>query len=154
MRIAIRFLYVACFLLLAATPELVAGDRTHASRQYVLELEQISATLLLLPLLLLSAELQLLRLPASLRHLPPGAAGLLVFLQSVQEGLLGSLPIARRRQGAYSLLAPNDRKGSLEQIPESAFPEPSAMPPIPESNDEAVMEMPPDDLPDRQALPK
>jgi hypothetical protein len=43
----------------------------------------------------------------------------------------------------YSELAEKDRKGSLDQIPESAFPEPGAMPPIPRSTDGALMLPPP-----------
>ena len=35
----------------------------------------------------------------------------------------------------YSLLAKKDRKEKLEDIPESAFPAPAEMPPIPESKD-------------------
>jgi hypothetical protein len=54
----------------------------------------------------------------------------------------------------YSLLAEKDRKENLCDIPESAFPAPSAMPPIPESTDEVSMELPPDDLPTDETLPK
>jgi hypothetical protein len=44
----------------------------------------------------------------------------------------------------YSLLDPKDRKQKLEEIPESAFPPPGEMPPIPESQGEVVrMERPP-----------
>lgn len=35
----------------------------------------------------------------------------------------------------YSLLKPEDRKAKLEDIPESAFPKPAAMPAIPEATD-------------------
>lgn len=35
----------------------------------------------------------------------------------------------------YSLLKPEDRKGKLEDIPESAFPKPGAMPEVPEGAD-------------------
>lgn len=37
----------------------------------------------------------------------------------------------------YSLLAKEDRKGNLEEIDDSAFPEPGKMPPIPEAKDDA-----------------
>ena len=37
----------------------------------------------------------------------------------------------------YSLLAVDDRKAKLEDIPESAFPQPAEMPPVPESNGDA-----------------
>jgi len=43
----------------------------------------------------------------------------------------------------YSLLAAADRKERLKDIPESAFPKPAAMPPIPESKDGELM-LPPD----------
>ncbi|MGB7325653.1 MAG: hypothetical protein WBD31_12335 [Rubripirellula sp.] len=50
----------------------------------------------------------------------------------------------------YSMLEPNDRKSSLESIAESAFPKPSEMPSIPESEeagDENVERMlPPPDV--------
>jgi hypothetical protein len=41
----------------------------------------------------------------------------------------------------YSLLDPKDRKQRLEEIPESAFPEPGDMPPIPESQGGEVVKM-------------
>ena len=41
------------------------------------------------------------------------------------------------------MLKPEDRKSSLEDIPESAFPKPREMPPIPESNDKVKMSSPP-----------
>jgi hypothetical protein len=49
----------------------------------------------------------------------------------------------------YSLLPEEARKGDLEQIPESSFPKPGAMPPIPESKagDGVTVDLPPDDLP-------
>ncbi len=47
----------------------------------------------------------------------------------------------------YSLLAEEDRKQKLEDIPESAFPEAGKMPPIPESEDSVAIAQPPQDLP-------
>jgi len=44
----------------------------------------------------------------------------------------------------YSLLKPEDRKSSLEEIPESAFPNPGKMPLIPESKDSKQMAAPPE----------
>lgn len=46
-------------------------------------------------------------------------------------------------QKGYSLLAEKDRKKSLKDIPESAFPKPGKMPEIPESNDGATIPVPP-----------
>jgi hypothetical protein len=43
----------------------------------------------------------------------------------------------------YSHLAEEDQRGSLSEIPESAFPQPGAMPAIPESQDGATLEPPP-----------
>lgn len=37
----------------------------------------------------------------------------------------------------YSLLKPEDRKESLDEIPESAFPKPAQMPVIPDATDES-----------------
>jgi len=54
----------------------------------------------------------------------------------------------------YSLLKPADRKGSLKDIPESAFPEPGDMPPIPDSEDGVAIEPPPRDLPTPNDLPQ
>jgi hypothetical protein len=54
----------------------------------------------------------------------------------------------------YSLLAEKDRKGSLKEIPEKAFPKAGAMPPVPESNDGVKMEVPPGDRPGNDNLPK
>ena len=43
----------------------------------------------------------------------------------------------------YSLLAEQDRSGDLRSIPESAFPKPGEMPPIPESKDKVKIKTPP-----------
>jgi hypothetical protein len=49
----------------------------------------------------------------------------------------------------YSLLKMEDRHADLNKIPESAFPEPGEMPPIPDSNpnEGAVLDLPPEDAP-------
>ncbi len=47
----------------------------------------------------------------------------------------------------YSVLAPKDRKRTLADIPEGAFPPPDEMPPIPGSRDGEKMIPPPADLP-------
>jgi hypothetical protein len=41
------------------------------------------------------------------------------------------------------MLAEEDRKGTLEEIPESAFPPPGEMPPVPDSTDGARIPPPP-----------
>ena len=43
----------------------------------------------------------------------------------------------------YSLLAEKDRKGTIKEIDEKAFPAPKGMPEVPESEDKVVMEQPP-----------
>ncbi len=51
--------------------------------------------------------------------------------------------------GKYSLLAEGDRRSSLQDIPESAFPEPTAPPALPGVEDSVPLDLPPDDLPVR-----
>lgn len=51
----------------------------------------------------------------------------------------------------YSLLAEQDRKEHLKEIPESAFPKPGAMPNVPEATDGTTMLPPPADLPADEA---
>lgn len=43
----------------------------------------------------------------------------------------------------YSLLAPEDRRENLDDIPESAFPPPGPMPAEPEANDGTTLAIPP-----------
>jgi len=58
------------------------------------------------------------------------------------------------QEKGYSELAMNDRKGSLSDIPETAFPKPGAMPAIPDSEDgEKIPPIEPDDLP-KSDVPK
>lgn len=47
----------------------------------------------------------------------------------------------------YSLLAPEDRKANLTDIPETAFGKLGEMPPIPDSNDGAKLQLAPSDVP-------
>jgi len=56
-------------------------------------------------------------------------------------------------KGTYSMLADEDRKGSLEDIDEKSFPKPGPLPKIPDSEDDATLELPPDDLPTGGGLP-
>lgn len=46
-------------------------------------------------------------------------------------------------QKGYSLLQEKDRKGTLAEIPESAFPKPGAMPADPDSTDGSTIPVPP-----------
>jgi hypothetical protein len=75
------------------------------------------------------------------------------FYNPYNKQFWGRCPVATEGKPSYSLLAAKDRSGDINKIPESAFPKPGAMPPIPESNDGATMDLPPDDLPTTTALP-
>ena len=59
----------------------------------------------------------------------------------------GRCPMHTDGHAAYSELAESDRKGTLADIPEAAFPPPGAMPSVPDSSDKVAMDLPPDDLP-------
>ena len=56
-------------------------------------------------------------------------------------------------KGGYSQLAEKDRKAKLDEIPETAFPAPGAMPAVPESNDgETIQKIAAEDLPNAKTL--
>ncbi len=59
----------------------------------------------------------------------------------------GRCPTNHDGQPLYSMLAEKDRKGALKDIPETAFPKPTATPPIPDSTDGASLDLPPEDVP-------
>jgi hypothetical protein len=67
----------------------------------------------------------------------------------------GRCPVETDGKEEYSMLAEGDRKASLDDIPEKAFPKPGRMPRIPDADekDDERVDLPPDDLPGR-ALPK
>jgi hypothetical protein len=48
----------------------------------------------------------------------------------------GRCPVQTYGQPQYSLLAEADRKADINDIPEKAFPKPSALPPVPETEKE------------------
>jgi len=76
------------------------------------------------------------------------------FYNPYKKQYWGRCPANAGGKPLYSLLAEKDRRGRLDQIPESAFPEPAGMPAIPESSDGVAMDLPPDDLPSDDALPE
>jgi hypothetical protein len=80
----------------------------------------------------------------------------LYFYNPYKKLFWGRCPAHAAGQAAYSPLAEQDRKGNFDQIPESAFPPAGPMPPIPESkpDDGTRMDMPPDDLPSLDSLPR
>jgi hypothetical protein len=65
----------------------------------------------------------------------------------------GRCPVNTNGKPQYSLLDEKDRKEKISDIPESAFPPPGALPPIPESKDGVTLELPPNDLPIFDAPP-
>jgi hypothetical protein len=66
----------------------------------------------------------------------------------------GRVPINNNGKEVYSLLAQEHRKGTLSEIKEEHFPKPGAMPKVPEATDDVKMEVPPNDLPTGETLPK
>src|SRR4051812_21221835 len=66
----------------------------------------------------------------------------------------GRSPVQNDGRAVYSILAPEHRKGTLGEIKEEHFPKPAAMPTVPESKDDVKMEVPPNDLPTGETLPK
>jgi len=68
----------------------------------------------------------------------------------------GRCPVDYNGEEQYSMLAEKDCKSDIAQISETAFPKPTATPPIPESTDGEKLDLPPDDPPasDEQGLPK
>jgi hypothetical protein len=76
------------------------------------------------------------------------------FYNSYTKRYWGRCPVQTNGKEQYSLLAEADRKGKLSEIAETAFPAPGRMPTIPESKDGAIMDLPPDDLPQAELPPK
>lgn len=69
------------------------------------------------------------------------------FYNPYEKRYWGRCPLKHGGQPVYQLLAPQDRKATLAQIPESAFPPAGPLPPIPESDGAVRLDLPPDDLP-------
>jgi hypothetical protein len=59
----------------------------------------------------------------------------------------GRCPVNYGDEPVYSMLKVEDRKETLDEIPEKAFPKPGALPDIPDTSDGATLDLPPDDLP-------
>lgn len=59
----------------------------------------------------------------------------------------GRCPVDSNGESLYSMLEEKDRKSSVKDIPESAFPKPTTAPPIPEATDDEKLDLPPDDIP-------
>ena len=78
----------------------------------------------------------------------------LYFYNPYKAQFWGRCPADYGDKPVYSLLAPKDRKATLAEIPEAAFPKAGALPPIPESTDGELIDLPPDDSPEPTTLPK
>lgn len=76
----------------------------------------------------------------------PSSPSYVYYYNPYQHYYWGRLDLKGKPGHQYSLLAQKDRKNSLKEIPEKAFPEAGKMPPIPESKDGTAME-PVKDLP-------
>jgi hypothetical protein len=59
----------------------------------------------------------------------------------------GRLDLEAKGDDKYSLLAKDDQKPTLKEIPEEKFPKPGKMPLIPGAKDGAQIDPPPSDLP-------
>lgn len=67
------------------------------------------------------------------------------YYNPVTQVYWGRFDVNAKGEKRYSVLAPKDRKGSLKDIPESAFPPLAAMPKIPGAGDDVKMQTPPVD---------
>jgi hypothetical protein len=76
------------------------------------------------------------------------------YYNSYNKTYWGRCPVKTEGKGEYSLLAEADRKGSLEEIPEKAFPPMGKLPQLPEATDDTTLDLPPDDLPTTEKIPE
>ena len=65
------------------------------------------------------------------------------FYNPVRRVYWGRCAVGQVGTGQYSLLAEADRKGDLNEIPESAFPAPGPMPIVPGAEDDLRLDPPP-----------
>lgn len=71
----------------------------------------------------------------------------LYFYNPYKKQYWGRCPIEYGDKPVYSILKPEHRKATLKEIPVEAFPAPGDLPPLPDATDGAILELPPDDLP-------
>ncbi len=71
----------------------------------------------------------------------------LYFYNPYKKVYWGRCPSEQSGPGTYSLLREADRRGLVSEIPETAFPRPGALPPLPDATDGVKLDLPPDDLP-------
>jgi hypothetical protein len=67
------------------------------------------------------------------------------YYNPVNQVYWGRYKIGSKGEKQYSILKKEDRKGSIKEIPEEAFPPLAAMPPIPGAEDKVAMLPPPED---------
>ncbi len=69
------------------------------------------------------------------------------FYNPYKKVFWGRCPSEYGDQPVYSILPPEMRKPTVAEIPEKAFPAPSAVPNVPDSTDNAKLDLPPNDPP-------
>jgi hypothetical protein len=77
----------------------------------------------------------------------PSQPSYVYYYNPVSQAYWGRYKLGSKPGEQYSILAEKDRKKDLKDIPESAFPEPAAMPKIPGAKDDATIEPPPENVP-------
>jgi hypothetical protein len=77
----------------------------------------------------------------------PSQPSYVYYYNPTTQAYWGRYKLGSKGDERYSMLAPKDRKKDLKEIPESAFPEPAAMPTIPGAKDKVAMEPPPENVP-------
>jgi hypothetical protein len=71
----------------------------------------------------------------------------LYYFNPYEKKFWGRIKLFRDGEPFYSILREEDRKNVLAEIPESAFPEPGPLPPMPDVADNILLDLPPDDSP-------
>jgi hypothetical protein len=77
----------------------------------------------------------------------PAQPSYIYYYNPARQVYWGRYKLGSKGDQRYSILAENDRKKDLKEIPESAFPEPAAMPKIPGATDDVAIEPPPENVP-------
>jgi hypothetical protein len=77
----------------------------------------------------------------------PSQPSYVYYYNPTTQAYWGRYKLGSKGEERYSMLAQKDRKKDLKDIPESAFPEPAAMPNIPGAKDGVAMEPPPENVP-------
>lgn len=75
------------------------------------------------------------------------------FYNPYKKQYWGRCPSQHGGKPLYSLLAERDRRPTISEIPEAAFPKPAAPPVIPEATDKEPLDLPPDEAPTTPSVP-